>query len=67
MNYPSEKVEIICVDEDKHTENTELAGLKIELVPTIIFYKDGSELGRIIESPQETLEKDMVKILKSHS
>jgi thiol-disulfide isomerase/thioredoxin len=67
VNYPSDEVEIICVDEDKHTEGDELAGLNIELVPTIIFYKNGNELGRIVESPQETLEKDMVKILKSHS
>ncbi len=67
VNYPSDKVEIICVDEDKHTEGNEIAGLKIDLVPTIIFYKDANELGRIVESPQDTLEKDMLKILKSHS
>ncbi len=67
MNYPSEKVKIICVDEDKKTKGDELNGLKIELVPTIIFYKDGNELGRIIESPRDTLEKDMIKILTAHS
>ena len=67
VNYPSDKVEIICVDEDKHAEGNETAGLKIEYVPTIIFYKDGNELGRIVESPEDTLEKDMIKILKLHS
>ncbi len=35
----------------------------VELVPTFIFLKDGVELGRIIESPQTTLEEDAVKIL----
>ena len=63
VNYPSDKVEIICVDEDKKAEGNELSGLKIELVPTIIFFKDGNELGRIVEAPENTLERDMIKIL----
>jgi len=67
VNYPSDKVEIICVDEDKKVRGNELKDLKIELIPTIIFYKDGNELGRIIESPHETLEKDIIKILTAHS
>jgi hypothetical protein len=32
-------------------------------VPTFIFMKDGQELGRIVEYPLESLEKDMAKIL----
>jgi thiol-disulfide isomerase/thioredoxin len=67
VNYPSDKVKIICVDEDKKTNGDELNNLKIEFVPTIIFYRDGNELGRIIESPHNTLEKDMIKILTAHS
>ena len=67
VNYPSDKVAIICVDEDKKTRGNELTGLKIELVPTLIFYKNGNELGRIVESPNDTLEKDIIKILTAHS
>jgi hypothetical protein len=67
VNYPSDKVEIICVDENKKAEDDEIAGLKIELVPSIIFYKSGNELGRIVEAPEDTLEKDLIKILKTHS
>ena len=67
VNYPSDKVEIICVDEDKKTSGDELNNLQIELIPTFIFYKDGNELGRIVESPHDTLEKDMIKILTAHS
>ncbi|MEJ2614863.1 MAG: hypothetical protein P8Z35_07895 [Ignavibacteriaceae bacterium] len=37
--------------------------MKIELVPTIIFYKDEKELGRIVETPNDSLEKDILKIL----
>jgi thiol-disulfide isomerase/thioredoxin len=36
----------------------------IEYVPTVIFLKGGREIGRIVESPMESLEKDMVKILR---
>lgn len=67
VNYPSDKVEIICVDEDKRTTDNELNGLNIELVPTIIFYKDGTEKGRIVEAPNDTFEKDMIRILTAHS
>jgi thiol-disulfide isomerase/thioredoxin len=65
-NYSSDSVEIICVDENLKTEGDELEGLKLKRVPTFIFYKNGNELGRIVESPKETLEKDMIKILRTH-
>lgn len=35
----------------------------VEFVPSIIFYREGIELGRITEFPQKTLEKDMVDII----
>lgn len=36
----------------------------VEAVPTIIFKRNGVELGRIVESPEITLEEDMLKIVK---
>ena len=63
LNYPSDKVKLINVDRDKKGRDDEIAGLNIHLVPTFIFYHDGKEVGRIVESPAETLEKDMVVIL----
>lgn len=57
-------VEIICVNRKKQSPVKEdIAGLEIEKVPTFIFYRDGKELGRIIESPKESLEKDIAKII----
>lgn len=38
-------------------------GMNITHVPTFIFYKDGQELGRIVEYPRRTIEKDMVEII----
>jgi hypothetical protein len=34
----------------------------VEFVPTMIFYRDGTELGRITEYPKQTLEKDLLEI-----
>lgn len=65
LNYPSDKVKLICVDRKKKGLSNEADDLNIELVPTIIFYKGNSETGRIIETPQESLEKDLLKIVES--
>ncbi len=63
LNYPSEEVKLICVDRKKKGVSNEADDLNIELVPTIIFYRKGKEIGRIIETPQESLEKDLLNIL----
>ncbi len=63
IKYPSDNVTIITVGRDRKGRGDETKGLDIELVPTFIFYKDGKELGRIVESPKVSLEKDMDKIL----
>lgn len=59
LKFPSEKVKLILVDRKKEAPDVDISYLKIELVPTMIFYNDGLEIGRIIESPKETLEKDI--------
>lgn len=63
LHYPSDRVKLIMVGRDKKGRDDEIAGLNIHLVPTFIFYHDGKELGRIVESPAETLEKDVLRIL----
>jgi len=63
INFPEEKVTLINVNRDKQSLENEVEGLDINFVPTIIFYKAGEEIGRIIEMPYETLEKDMLEII----
>jgi thiol-disulfide isomerase/thioredoxin len=63
INYPADDITLIAANEDKKTEGDELEGLGIELVPTIIFYKDSHELGRIVEFPYESIEEDMFGIV----
>jgi len=60
---PDEKVELISVNRDKMIPGIDISALKIERVPTFIIYDGIKELGRIIESPVETLEEDLLRIL----
>ena len=57
-------ITFIAVDGSKKAENGLIDKMKITNVPTFIFTdRKGVEIGRITETPKETLEKDMLKIL----
>jgi len=47
----------------KNSPTGEERGLNIIRVPTMLFYKNGKEVNRIVESPIESLEEDMAQIL----
>ncbi len=64
LGISNQNVTIICTDGEKKTENGLLDHLDIIQVPTFIFYRRGEEAGRIVESPQTTLENEMLNILK---
>lgn len=61
--YDESKLTLINVSEEKTTPQGFEKEHDILNVPTIIFYKNEKELGRIVEYPIETLEKDMLAIL----
>ena len=63
LNYNLNTITLIGVNREKKGLSNEAEGLNIEFVPTIIFYKDGSEIGRIVETPAESLEEDLLKIV----
>ncbi len=67
VNFPESQLEVIGVDRTeevyKQSPNAEEKGLNIHRVPTIIFYKEGKEVNRIVEFPKETLERDMLNII----
>lgn len=62
-NFDESKLTLITVSEEKTTPQGFEEGKNITNVPTIIFYKEDNELGRIVEYPIENLEKDMLAIL----
>jgi len=54
---------LIALNRSKKTPDNLQLGLKIIRVPTFIFYKDEEEIGRYVEYPRESMEKDILKIL----
>lgn len=62
LSFPESNLMLICVDRQRQGIAEEVKDLDIKLVPTFIFYRDGKEIGRIIESPKQGLEKDFLKI-----
>ena len=63
VGFDEKKVKVIAVNRSKKTIDVNIDDLDIKYVPTFIFYKDGKELGRIIESPEDTLEADFLRII----
>jgi thiol-disulfide isomerase/thioredoxin len=65
LKFPEEKVTLINVDRKKDGIDIDIFNLKIELVPTFIVYNNNVEIGRIIETPINLLESDLLQILKN--
>lgn len=65
LNYNTNYLKIICVDKEKSGGDVDILDLNIELVPTFILYGNGIEKGRIIETPINSIEKDIVDILNN--
>ena len=67
-NFDTSNLAIVCVSNEaemyKKSPQGEEIGRNIRRVPTIIIYEKNKEIGRIIESPIVSLEKDLLKILR---
>ena len=65
IDFEYNSMQLVAVSHEKDTPEGYEKDLDIAYVPTIIFYKNGKELGRFVEYAQgESLEKDMLTILK---
>jgi dipeptidyl aminopeptidase/acylaminoacyl peptidase len=76
MEYPASELAMLAVGSSRFTRDMPIAPdvfdwsldvksfYDVTYVPTIIVTRNGKELGRIIETPQDTLEKDLLAILK---
>lgn len=54
----------IRVDKDKKIIDLKPAGIEISLVPLVIFHIGKKEIGRIIENPMESWERNLLQLLK---
>lgn len=67
MGFDEKNMKLVCVSDQsekyKQSPNGEEQGLNIHRVPTFIFYKEGKEIGRIIEKPVTSFDVDIAQIL----
>ena len=67
LNFPEQQLSIVGVnrttDQYKQSPNGEQAGKNIHRVPTIIFYRNGKEVNRIVETPVTSIEEDIHTIV----
>lgn len=65
------QVKMVMLDDHdstyKQSPQHEERGLNIHRVPTLVVYENDSEIGRIVESPVVSLEKDLLNILSHKS
>ena len=70
-NFPAKDLTLVMVSNKdslyKKSPQHEEAGKNIVRVPTIIIEQKGAEIGRIIEFPKTSLEKDMLSILRKEN
>ncbi len=62
--YPTSSMDIIAVDEDKTTPGKLEKAFELFNVPTLIFSENGTEINRIVEFPINSLEQDILAILR---
>lgn len=61
--YDYKTFELVCVDRNKQCAEGEIDKLDIKFVPTFIFSKNDTEVGRIVEMPKGKLEEDILEIV----
>jgi thiol-disulfide isomerase/thioredoxin len=62
-NYPMEQYLMFGTDREKTTLNSEHLLYNITNVPTVILFKGYSEIGRIVESTDKSIERDLVNTI----
>jgi len=67
MKFKDSRLNIICVDRNKQGGDVDVSAMDIQRVPTFILFKNDREIGRIVETPNSTLEKDLLLILSMGS
>ena len=63
MNFDQKDLKVFAMSEEKTTPSNFEKGFEINYIPTIIFFKNGTEINRFVEFPIESLESDIQKII----
>jgi thiol-disulfide isomerase/thioredoxin len=63
---PANKITLVGVDRDKSSHDRRSKRYNISRVPTFILFYKGKEIGRIVESVNQSIEGDMLKVYKDY-
>lgn len=63
-DFNFKNLEMVAVNRSKKTPDNLQEGLNVFRVPTFIFYKNEKEIGRFVEYPRESVEADILKIVR---
>ena len=63
LNFDENKITVINVNRKMEAKGIDVQSLEISRIPTFIFCINNKELGRIIETPKKSLEKDLMGII----
>lgn len=70
-DFPMDQLTVIAVSRKpnmyKQSPEHEEKGLNIHRVPTVIFYKNGKEVNRIVEHPVKSFEEDIKNIITKNN
>ena len=66
LELSDEQVTYICLNRQKVGPNSEEMDYDIQNVPTMIVNLQGTEIGRIVETPEFTLEQDLIEIISGN-
>jgi len=66
IQFNSENLKMICVDRNKSAGEIDLSNYDIKLIPTIVIKRNEKEIGRIIETPSVSVEKDLLNIINQY-
>ncbi|WP_051313490.1 thioredoxin family protein [Sporocytophaga myxococcoides] len=62
-NIKREKIALYLLNHDKKSPEKLEKKHKIHSIPTFIIFVNGKEAGRIVESPHNSLEKDLLEVI----
>ena len=66
INFPFPQLKMHALDTYKKSPSYDAKANQVEFVPTMIIYRGKTEIGRIIESPELTLEEDLFNIISKN-
>jgi thiol-disulfide isomerase/thioredoxin len=64
IHFDDSDLTMICVDRDKLAGDVDISKFGIQKVPTFIIFRNDNEIGRIVETPMNSLEGDLLMILE---